>query len=358
MIALLWALVIAAPGDGWRWSGPPRYPNAHPFSAIFLGTPSLDPVLPEAPTWSFQWSHFSTLAISPNVLKTGPGQELVANRRTGSPQTPLDTAALAAIAAGQPSETFLFADTETSRLDIRYLMPLGPRWAVEFEVPVVGHLGGWFDGLIEGFHGAFNFPDLNRGLTPADRTQLFAARGDQVRVFDGPYTPSLGDSLVRGLYAPVDEGRRRPAVALSASLKLPTGTPSRVTGSGSFDFGVGWHLAKRFGDVRLYAGGGHVWHGRWAGLSDVPIANTFDLHLGTEIKFSRQWSAGLHVARLEQALARASSATFGRPAYNLAGGFSWRPEQRLQLDFWFFENLTEANNAYDVGIQSTLRWTP
>lgn len=358
MTALWLALVVAVPGDGWQWSGPPRYGNAHPFSAIFLATPALDPVLPGGPTWDFGWSHFSTMALSPNVLRTGPGLELLANQAAGRPQTTLDVATLSLIARATPDETYLFADTETSRLDIRYLHPFDPRWGLEVEVPIVGHFGGWFDEVIETFHGAFNFPDLNRGLAPHGQTQLFAARGGQSRSFDGLWSPSLGDIVLRGIHAPVPEGPENPAVALSASLKLPTGPPSRFAGSGSFDFGLAWHLAKRFGDVRLYVSGGHVWHGKWAGLRDVPIANTFDLHLGGEIRFSRQWSAGAQLSRLEQALARANPDTFGRPAYNLAAGFTWQPDQRVHLGFWFLENLTEDNNSYDVGVQSSLRWQP
>lgn len=354
-VALL-ALLAAEPGDDWRWGGPPRYAGGHPFGGLFLSTPALDAALPRRPAWDFRLSQFNTLAISPNVFTTRAGQALQQRFAAGRPAEPLDTAALAAEAAARPGETFFFADGETTRLDIVYYHPFDSRWAVEVELPLLGHWGGWFDPLIEGFHAAFNFPDLYRGLTPDQRVQLFAARGGQALVFDGPLEPGLGDLVLRGLHAPVPERSDQPAVALSASLKLPTGAASRLQGSGRFDFGLGWHVAKSLGDVRLYLSSGYTWHGGWRGLTAVPLRPTVDLHLGTEIRFSRDWSANLMFSRLEHALAPADPASFGKPALQIAGGFRWQPATLPEMSFWFFENLNEDQNSYDAGIQYRMRW--
>ncbi|NUQ01959.1 MAG: DUF3187 family protein [Armatimonadetes bacterium] len=173
--------------DDWRWAGPLRYPSAHPFQSIFLETPALDPVLPAKGTLDLRLGHYNTQTVSTNTYFTPAGQALLLNTAQGRPQTPLAAASLAATARTRPDQTYLFADTETTRLDLTWLQPLAPGWGVQVEVPFLGHHGGVFDPVIEGFHGAFNFPTLGRNDAPHNRTQLFVARGDDSRFYDGPF---------------------------------------------------------------------------------------------------------------------------------------------------------------------------
>ncbi len=355
LAGLLCYAAAAAEPDVRPWAGPLRWPNAHPFQAIFLDQPALDAVLPADPQWDLRLTHFNTMAYSPNVDSTPAGQALLANAAAGRPQTPLDTASLAASAAARPGETFLFADTETTRLDVSYLHPFGPKWAVGVEVPFIGHHGGVFDKVIEGFHGAFNFPNLGRNHAPVDRVQLFAARGAQSRFYDGPLEPSLGDLVIRGFHAPVLEGPDWPAVALTGALKLPTGPASRFMGSGSLDWGLGLSLAKALGDFRLTFTGGHTWHSRWSGLSGVPIDNTFDAQFGAEYRLNDFWSCSTGLQIQEHPLAHAEPRSFGRTSYGLGVGFSHRAGGMV-IEGGFFENLTEDQNSYDAGLMVRLNW--
>jgi len=356
IIGLLCAAAVAEPEVDIRpWAGPLRWPNAHPFQAIFLDQPALDAVLPPEPEWDLRLTHFNTMAYSRNVDTTPAGQALILNATTGAPQTPLDAASLAASAAARPGETFLFADTETTRLDVSYLHPFGNQWAVGVEVPIIGHHGGVFDKVIEGFHGAFNFPNLGRNRAPVDRVQLFAGRGTQSRYYDGPWEPALGDIVIRGFHAPVSEGPEQPAVALTGAIKLPTGPASRFMGSGSPDWGIGLSMAKALGDFRLTFTGGHTWHGRWAGLGSVPIDNTFDAQFGAEYRINDFWSCSAGFQIQEHPLAHAEPSSFGRTSYGVGVGFSHRAGGMV-MEGGFFENLTEDQNSYDAGLMLRLNW--
>ena len=337
------------------WAGPLRWPNAHPFQAIFLDCPALDASLPPEPQWDLRIDHFNTMAFSPNINTTPAGAVLIANAQAGVPQAPLDTVSLAATAAARPNETFLFADTETTRLTVSYLRPFGPKWGVGVEVPFVGHHGGVFDKVIEGFHGAFNFPDLGRNRAPVNRTQLFAGRGGQSRFYDGPLEPSLGDVVIRGFHSPIGETDTAPAVGLTGAIKLPTGPASRFAGSGGFDWGVGLSLAKSLGDFRLTFTGGHTWHGKWSGLGGIPIDNTFDAQFGAEYRINDFWSTNAGLQIQEHPLAHAEPRSFGRTSYGLGIGFSHRAGGMV-MEGGFFENLTEDQNSYDAGLMLRLNW--
>ncbi|MCC7493793.1 MAG: DUF3187 family protein [Fimbriimonadaceae bacterium] len=355
---LLGSLLRGAPAADRDWAGPLRWVNAHPFHAVFLDTPPLDARIPRRAVFDLRLGHYNTLAMSPNVLTTPAGLALQANALAGLPQTSLDTASLAATAATRPAETFLFADTETTRLDLSWLQPLSDRWALAFEVPLYGHHGGVFDRTIEGFHKTFNFPDLNRSLTPANQTQLVVAHGTDQRVVSGPFEPAFGDLTARWMHLAQPDRSGQPAVLLSGSLKLPTGPASRFLGSGGWDWGLALAASKELGDFRLNATLGHNWHAGWRGLRSVPIRNTWDMHWGAECRFTPNWSILLQFSRLEHALQTASRETFGRPSYNVGLGFAYRSGDQLLLEGGFFENLTEDNNSYDVGLQYRMRWLP
>lgn len=357
----LWLLLCgplaAAPDAGW-WAGPLRFGNLHPFQAIFLDTPALDAAIPRRPTFDARLSQFNTMAVSPNVFTTPAGQALRLNEQLGRPQTLLNTASLAASAAGRPGETFLFADTETTRLDLFWCQPLSRRWAVQTELPLLAHTGGVFDSVFDGFHRAFGFGRLGREDAPRNQVQLFAAHGNQSRSYAGDLQPSVGDAVLRVLCATQIERSRTPGVLASFSVKAPTGPSSRFYGSGGWDWGIGLHLAKTMGDFRVYGSGGHTWHGAWKGFGGTPIANTWDFHLGCEARLSPNWSALVQFSRRENALGLADPSSFGRASWLIGTGFAYRAGRSLVIEGGFYENLCpEAYaNSYDAGLSYRMRW--
>ncbi|MHB8771767.1 MAG: DUF3187 family protein [Syntrophales bacterium] len=129
----------------------------------------------------------------------------------------------------------LVLDGETTRLTLGGRYGLSRKVEIGVEVPYVYHGGGFLDGFLINYHDLFGFPQGGRDDAPRDRL-LYRYRRDGVdRLNLASSGGGLGDIAVTAglqLYHEADEQR---AVALRASLKLPTGRSSSLFGSGSTD---------------------------------------------------------------------------------------------------------------------------
>ncbi len=141
-----------------------------------------------------------------------------------------------------------------------YRLTLGLRYglvkAVEtgIDIPFLIYGGGFLDTVIQGFHRAFGFSQNGRDKVPRNRL-LFEYQRDNGEVFRMDHDNyGLGDiRLLAGVQLYRDEGPDPGAVALRASLKLPTGDSRKFRGSGSTDVAL-WLSGS--GDYRL--GSGHA----------------------------------------------------------------------------------------------------
>jgi len=145
-------------------------------------------------------------------------------------------------------------DGESCRLTLglRYGLVKGVETGID--IPFLIYGGGFLDTAIQGFHRAFGFSQNERDEVPKNRL-LFEYQRDNSQVFRVDQdTYGLGDiRLLAGVQLYRDEGPDTGAVALRASLKLPTGDSGKFHGSGSTDFAL-WLSGN--GDYRL--GAGHV----------------------------------------------------------------------------------------------------
>lgn len=131
----------------------------------------------------------------------------------------------------------LDAESERMTLALRYGVARGVELGVD--VPVVAYSGGIFDGFIEEWHRFFGLPQGNRTDTPDDRLLFDYEKNGQERLRMDNSTVRLGDVRVSGGWQLYHDGGVNPnALALRASLKLPTGSSSRLTGSGSTDLAL------------------------------------------------------------------------------------------------------------------------
>jgi hypothetical protein len=115
----------------------------------------------------------------------------------------------------------------------------------------VAHSGGFLDGIIEGFHHFFGLPNGGRESAPRNRLLYDYSSNNNNGVNLSDSTSGLGDIRLTGAMQLYREGDEAPsAVALRASLKLPTGNSHRLLGSGGTDFAL-WMDASE--DCRLPA---------------------------------------------------------------------------------------------------------
>lgn len=131
----------------------------------------------------------------------------------------------------------LDGESERMTLALRYGVARGVELGVD--VPVVAYSGGIFDGFIEEWHRFFGLPQGNRIDTKEDRLLFEYDKNGQERLRMDNSTVRLGDVRVSGGWQLYHDGAANPnALALRASLKLPTGSSSRLTGSGSTDLAL------------------------------------------------------------------------------------------------------------------------
>lgn len=136
-------------------------------------------------------------------------------------------------AANAASGERLLLDGETYRwtLSVRKRITAGAE--IGLELPVLLHGGGFLDGFIDGWHDAFGMPSGDR--EKADRgilTYRYERRG-RTLVNLTRSTGGIGDLRITGAWSLFEDDRR--ALSLHSSIKIPTGDPNRLTGSGSVD---------------------------------------------------------------------------------------------------------------------------
>jgi hypothetical protein len=131
------------------------------------------------------------------------------------------------------------------------------------DLPFTGYDGGVLDGAIEAWHGFFGLPQGGRLQAPNNRLLFSYSRDNQERLRLDRSNFGLGDlRLGAGWQMYHDHAAQPRALALRASLKLPTGASSKLRGSGSTDFALwltgsdDYLLPGSWGHLTLFGAGG------------------------------------------------------------------------------------------------------
>jgi hypothetical protein len=152
-------------------------------------------------------------------------------------------------------------DGETYRLDLAGRFGIGNRLELGFEIPYIFQSGGVLDSFIENYHSTLGLPQGGRDQAPNGRL-LFNYQRNGANAFRIDQCNSgLGDlRLTAGFQLYKDDTESPRALALRASLKVPTGDSNVLHGSGSTDLALwltgsqGWKTAG--GLWAIYGGGG------------------------------------------------------------------------------------------------------
>ncbi len=152
-------------------------------------------------------------------------------------------------------------DGETYRLALAGRHGIGNRLELGFEIPYVFQSGGSLDGFIENYHSTFGFPQGGRDQAPKGRFLLnYQRNGANLLRIDQGHS-GIGDLLLAaGFQLYRDDTDSPRALALRASLKVPTGDSNELHGSGSTDLAL-WLTASQdwkttLGMWEIFGGGG------------------------------------------------------------------------------------------------------
>ena len=157
------------------------------------------------------------------------------------------------------SEESILLDGESYRFTLVLQHGLGEGFEVGLEIPYAMHREGFLDGFISDWHDFFQLPQGERDDLPNDRLAYRYVKDGRTEVELDDETEGLGDLRLTGAWQLWRRGSDEPqAVALRASLKLPTGDEHHLLGSGSTDVAL-WlsgSQAFRGGSLALFGAAG------------------------------------------------------------------------------------------------------
>lgn len=147
----------------------------------------------------------------------------------------------------QTATEFLFVDAESYQLNLMYESGLSNDWMVRIHVPLIAHSGGFLDAWIDNYHEAVGLPEDIRPLYPRDQLQIrYEANGNTLLDLQ-ENSNGLGDISLQVARQIVNTDEF--ALSYWASLKLPTGDSSRLTGSDSTDLALWLASHKRLSEA-------------------------------------------------------------------------------------------------------------
>lgn len=151
-------------------------------------------------------------------------------------------------------------DGETYRLNLAGRAGVGNRLEIGFELPWLFQNGGFLDGFIENYHDTLGLSQGGRDQAPKGRLLFQYQRSGANRVYVDRSNSGMGDVRLNGGVRLYDDREHLRALALRASLKLPTGDSGDLHGSGSTDLALwlsacqGWKTGS--GLWELFGGAG------------------------------------------------------------------------------------------------------
>lgn len=160
---------------------------------------------------------------------------------------------------GYSEGALVFEDNEYQRLTWSWRRGLTPRTELGVSVPVLWRNGGILDSLIRAWHKLWGFGQetgpLYQSTLLLDNPTTGAVIGKGNGFGLGETALTLKHSLVRAT--------PRADLALRLGLKLPTGNPILLLGSGNADIGFSFDARYNVGrDTIFYANLGEVWMGK------------------------------------------------------------------------------------------------
>lgn len=262
----------------------------------------------------------------------------------------LDYASIFQVEDPEGRETVV--DVELARLAFHLGRRLGPRWAVDTELPLIETSGGVLDDFINDWHRTFHLPDGGRPAFPSNRHRyrLRVAGGTLFDEESASY--GLGDAAATLTWLAIPGKGER--LALRLGVKAPTaGGRLGPRGSGGWDFGA--------------AAVAEAERGVWASALHLGVV----VPTGVSSLHTRPFATGLiHLAwqylpalPLSIALAgqtspyRTGVAILDRPAVELRLGATHPLSNATDFELAFVEDMTHKTTPdFSVHLAVRHRW--
>jgi len=253
LIACALLLPNIARADDFSMKGPLRVGNQNPLYLQFLTIdPSRAVALPEGEFFVSADNSYS------NLLELGRG----------------------------PSVSYRF-DMEILKTDLRANYGLGSNMEAGLNLEFFHFDGGFLDPFIQSYHKFFGFPNGGREHVKNNQFNYFVNKNGSTiyRVPEEAF--GVGDLTLNFKHNFIDETDLMPAVAWQFYYKIPTGKPSRGTGSGNIDVGLAAIFEKSFGRWHTFLNAGYFLYGGQKYINDYLHVAGFNYVIGGEVNVSR-----------------------------------------------------------------------
>jgi hypothetical protein len=256
-----------------------------------------------------------------------------------------------------PRET-LELDGETYRYTVALRYGLPNRMEIGLDIPYIAFSEGILDGFIDDFHKTVGISTAQK-TAGKNRLVFSYARNGVTEIDVRERTSGFGDILL-SVALPLHRGECASArsVAVRAALKLPTGDPYTLKGSGAVDFSL--RVAANDGatlsawNITLYGAGGLLFLGKGKVLKDQQrdFAGFGTVGFGWS---PLGWLALKLQLDLHGAFYRDSDAVvLTSDVVELTGGFSFALPRGTTLDVGLTETIT-AETSPDVAFHVAVR---
>ncbi len=324
--------------------GPIRIRNQFPLNLLFLGFAADDNRFMKRQAFQFDlyYSHSNTFVKSGGIvrhLQPQDGRGVLARE------------AAAQIAQQRPDEDLFLFDTETERWSWNVRYGLSDAVMLEAELPFLRFDGGFLDPVIERFHSTFGFPDDSRPDFRRNTSEAFFYI-DRQFLYLGPDDLDgigLGDLVLSSKFRLLHSSGVWPILTTRVAVKLPTGDPQKLRGSGSVDYGLSLIASKVFAQSCLHLNVGAVVPGKWQLAPKLNLSPIYSVLLSYERLVGKNASLIIQNLASSNVLTRATNSAIGKVSHEITVGVKMDYRQSLRWTFSLTENYAQYNNSPDIG---------
>jgi hypothetical protein len=247
-------------------------------------------------------------------------------------------------------------ETEFLRFDLEYLRTLvalkrgfGHGLELGFSVPFYVYYGGFLDPFVSSFHDALGLPNFLRGQTPYGLVDFQYRRGDQVVLAGTSSFGAVGDialDVKKTLYQ-----RSSRSLAIRGALKLPTGDPQNLSGSGATDFGLGVAFDRIGPKYGLYLNANYHFLGT---PERFETRDYFSVMVGADWRFKPRIAAVLQADYMQPPVMGEVSNLI-EPGIQLAIGLRYRHSETFAYEWRLVEDLSSFSPDFTFAFQVEVR---
>lgn len=258
----------------------------------------------------------------------------------GQWQITLDNSLASSYLNARNMQNELLLDGESWRSELRLDYGLNDNLSLAAIIPFIAHDGGFLDSFIEDWHRTFGLPQGGRDSAPRNRLLYRYRENGNDRVLLDRDARGLGDLQLLTRWSSAPTG----TPGMHLLLKLPTGDPDRLLGSGAADLSLWLTRSCRFtSDVGHFGLSGHL-GGSYLGRGDVLPSRQRHVIGFAGVNGGWQpysWLAAQLCLDWHSAIYRGTGLReLDNPALVLTGGFSLRPASDWVVELALSEDLS------------------